>query len=117
MDAVRAAWAAAQDFLGISSPSALFADIGKQTMAGLAQGVLKGMAGPARAIEVATAYATGPAMAASQGVSAPALMGGGGDTYNYDSHDQRTNNVAIHGQDLTNPFILKRAFDNWLSGS
>lgn len=116
VNAVRAAWQAAMDFLDVGSPSQLFADIGKQTMAGLAQGVLKGMAGPARAVEVAATYAIGPAQAASQQVGAPALMGGGGDTYN--SYDQRTNNnnVAIHGQDLSNPFVVKKLFDAWLSG-
>jgi hypothetical protein len=117
MDAVRAAWAAAQEFLGIGSPSTLFADIGKQTMAGLAQGVLKGMAGPARAVEVATAYAAAPGQAASQGVSAPALMGGGGDTYNNQSYDQRSVNVGQMGTDLTNPFTVRRILDGWLSGS
>lgn len=33
-----------------------------------------------------------------------------------DSHDQRTNNVSIQGQDLSNPFVVKRLFDQWLQG-
>jgi len=116
VNAVRAAWQAAMDFLDAGSPSQLFADMGEQTMAGMAQGILGAMAGPRRAIEVATAYTAAPGQAASQQVSAPALMGGGGDTNYYDSHDQRTNNVAIHGQDLSNPFVIKRLFDQMLQG-
>ena len=33
-----------------------------------------------------------------------------------DSHDQRTNNVSIQGQDLSNPFVIKRLFDQMLQG-
>jgi hypothetical protein len=34
-----------------------------------------------------------------------------------DSHDQRTNNVSIQGQDLSNPFVIRRLFDSWLQGT
>ena len=117
VNAVRAAWQAAMDFLDVGSPSQLFADLGEQTMAGMAKGILGAMAGPRRAIEVATAYTVAPGRAASQQVSAPALMGGGGDTNYYDSHDQRSVSIGQMGADLSNPFQVKRILDQWLAGS
>ena len=33
-----------------------------------------------------------------------------------DSHDTRTNNVSIQGQDLSNPFVIRKLFDSWLQG-
>jgi hypothetical protein len=49
MRAVTAAWNGAKEFLGIRSPSTLFADMGKQTMAGMAKGITDNIALPASA--------------------------------------------------------------------
>ncbi len=69
MGAVSGAWQGAKDFLGIHSPSTLFADLGRQTMAGFAGGI--------------TANAYQPAMAA---------IGAAGNTY------ASTYNMTFNGQ-------------------
>lgn len=75
MQAVSAAVSAARSALGINSPSRVFAEIGKQTIAGYAQGVTGNAPVAARAVGAAMPGA--PAMPAF-GRSAPASRGGSG---------------------------------------
>lgn len=55
VDAAKAALRAAKSFLGISSPSAVFAEMGKQMMAGMAKGIQESVGMP----QVALAGVTG----------------------------------------------------------
>lgn len=56
--AARAALDAVRGFLGIRSPSAVFADIGRQLMSGMAIGIERGMAQPVFAAQQASAAVT-----------------------------------------------------------
>lgn len=75
---------AARNALGIASPSQVFAEVGQQIMAGMAQGITAGVGAPAGAIASATPALTGAA----------AGGGGGGGTLVIQSLSIATNNPA-----------------------
>jgi tape measure domain-containing protein len=62
VETVQAAIDAAKAVLGIQSPSKMFAEIGTQTMAGMARGILKGAHLAETAMEAAIGMASAPAL-------------------------------------------------------
>lgn len=70
--AANAAYQAALGFLGIQSPSKLFAGVGKNMMAGMAQGIMGGVGQPVSAMRSAVT-----------GVTNAVTNNSGGNTYNY----------------------------------
>lgn len=84
--------------LGIASPSTVFADIGRQIMAGLAQGLIKGFDMPEMVLKEMTANLVA-APQASGIVSMPAAS----NTYNY--------NYTLHMQTVQSPRAVQQSFE------